>query len=460
MPYIRPLAALLGLLTCALLPMVAWAFWGPGSVTLDDAYGTGMTGMIISITVATALAIASVVGIILTGGGATPIVASVGTFIGNLAGLSGVAATNYGLAMLGGGAIAAGGYGVVGGAAVLTALFTFTGNLAVDYAVTYGLDTYNEASFKEASKGAVILPLPERTNGDAAYNKVLERLKGTYKPAEPRSSVENRGVVTVSLKSLEIKGDRSIDEVRKLSLRALLSLYGDDYAGCHADAGDAAQRADALKIPEAETSFLLMIRALCLVGRPQTAKSDLPALSSLYHKAIDTEINGKYRNHTNIFVASYFDRYFGRDDLVSAAMLTEALSFLPVIEDNETKYTYFMLIAPRYNMKLNAYRSMINALYDNRHNEAVKGHPNSRKDMEYARSAYADLLSVAEEFNHYAGHIDPSRNHLWGTRWLHRKEAEEQGAALKSLAESFREHLEQQAEVEMQVAIFRKELGD
>lgn len=459
MSFLRPLAALLGFLTCTLLPVVAWAFWGPGSVTLDDAYGTGMTGLIISITVAAALSVASVVAIIVTGGGATPFVASVGTFIGNLAGLSGAAATNYGLAMLGGGAIAAGGFGVVGGTAVLTALFTFTGNLAVDYAVTYGLDTYNEAAFKEASKGAVILPLPERSNGDAAYNRVIERLKDTYQSAEPRSSVENRGVVTVSLNSLEIKDGPAIEEVRKLTLRALLSLYGDDYAACHADASDAAQRADALKIPQAETSFLLMVRALCLVGRPQTEKSDLSALTSLYHKSIDTEINGKYRNYANIFVASYFDRYFGRDDLVSAAMMKEALSFLPVIDDNETKYTYFMLIAPRYNMKLNAYRSMINALYDNRGNGAVKDHPDSRKDMEYAKAAYADLLSVAEEFGHYAGSIDPSRNHLWGTRWYHQKETEEQVAALKSLSESFREHQERQAEVEMQVAMFRKELG-
>ena len=43
----------------------------------------------------------------------------IGGYIGKLAGLSGAAATNYGLALLGGGSLAAGGLGMAGGSAVL-----------------------------------------------------------------------------------------------------------------------------------------------------------------------------------------------------------------------------------------------------------------------------------------------------------------------------------------------------
>lgn len=59
-----------------------------------------------------------------TAGGGTaatagPIAAWVGGLIGGLHGLSGIAAINYGLAVLGGGSIASGGLGILGGVAVL-----------------------------------------------------------------------------------------------------------------------------------------------------------------------------------------------------------------------------------------------------------------------------------------------------------------------------------------------------
>ena len=43
----------------------------------------------------------------------------IGSYIGNLAGFSGAAATSYGLAFLGGGSLAAGGFGMAGGSAIL-----------------------------------------------------------------------------------------------------------------------------------------------------------------------------------------------------------------------------------------------------------------------------------------------------------------------------------------------------
>lgn len=437
-------------------PATAWALWGPGSLTLNDMYGAGLTGTIIGITLVAALSVAAAAAVFFSGGAATPVVASVGSFIGQLAGLSGAAATNYGLAMVGGGALAAGGFGVAGGAAVLTALFTFAGNMAVDYAINFGLDSYNEAAFKEASKNAVILPFPERENGDSDYNKILERLNKNYNVKEPKFSVENRAVVAVSLRNLKHSTDQSIEGVRKNALRALLDVYADDYQGCRDDAESAAQLAASSGIPDKDLAFLTMVRALCVVGLPQTDRSGLKDLSELYHRSVDEEINGKFRNYANIFVASFFDRYMARDDLMSSEILREALSFMPLISDAETKYTYFLLIGPRYNAKLNAYRSMISSLYENRTNPAVMSHSSSRKDMEYVKATYLDLLSISDDFIHYANSIDPSRNFIWGTRWYHEDKISEQASALKLLSESLKEHQNREAEIEMQSQVFAK----
>src|SRR5690242_1794486 len=102
---VQPLPLILGALPVVLAPTATWALFGPGSWRPADVCGAGPGGRIISLTVAAGRAAARAAAIFFGGGTATPLVPSVGTFSGNLAGLAGIAATNYGLAMLGGGAI-------------------------------------------------------------------------------------------------------------------------------------------------------------------------------------------------------------------------------------------------------------------------------------------------------------------------------------------------------------------
>lgn len=95
----------------------------------------------------------------------TTAIGSIGTSIGSLLGLSGIAATNAGLALLGGGAIASGGFGVIGGTALLAAALTFTTEVTLDYAIGTVASKYEASKFSEASLKMMTLPLPVNTSG-------------------------------------------------------------------------------------------------------------------------------------------------------------------------------------------------------------------------------------------------------------------------------------------------------
>ncbi len=107
----------------------------------------------------------------------TATIGSIGTSIGSLMGLSGIAATNAGLALLGGGAIASGGFGIVGGTALLAAALTFSTEVTIDYALGTATSKYEASKFADASLKMMTLPLPVNTSGPdsvRAAGKVME----------------------------------------------------------------------------------------------------------------------------------------------------------------------------------------------------------------------------------------------------------------------------------------------
>ena len=95
----------------------------------------------------------------------TATIGSIGTSIGSLMGLSGIAATNAGLALLGGGAIASGGFGIIGGTALLAAALTFSTEITLDYAIGTAVSKYEAGKFADASLKMMTLPLPVNTSG-------------------------------------------------------------------------------------------------------------------------------------------------------------------------------------------------------------------------------------------------------------------------------------------------------
>ncbi len=114
---------------------------------------------------------AAVVGILvfiswpILGPAMTAAIGSIGTSIGSLMGLSGIAATNAGLALLGGGAIASGGFGIIGGTALLAAALTFSTEVTLDYTLGTVISKYESSKFSEASLKMITLPLPINTSG-------------------------------------------------------------------------------------------------------------------------------------------------------------------------------------------------------------------------------------------------------------------------------------------------------
>jgi hypothetical protein len=145
--------------------------------------------------VAVLFSVIAVIGVIIgTGGTASPIVLSIGTWVGNLMGLSGVAATNAGLALLGGGSLASGGFGVLGGTVVLTAVFTFSQDVIIDYGFSKVYTEYKYHSFVNDSKNMTTIPLPKNTEGPDVYEKALVILENIDKEA-PYSSYENNLII-------------------------------------------------------------------------------------------------------------------------------------------------------------------------------------------------------------------------------------------------------------------------
>ncbi len=107
-------------------------------------------------------------------------IGSIGTTVGGVFGFSGVAATNFGLALLGGGAVASGGFGVVGGTALLAAALTFGTDVTLDYAIGALSQKYDQNKFAEASLKMMTLPLPVNTSGSASVREAGEALKPTF----------------------------------------------------------------------------------------------------------------------------------------------------------------------------------------------------------------------------------------------------------------------------------------
>jgi hypothetical protein len=130
-----------------------------------------------------AMVVALSVGVVIffTGGAASPIVAGFGSWIGGMMGLSGIAATNAGLALLGGGSIASGGFGIIGGTALLTASLSFGIDIVFDYTAGEVVSVYKYSNLTEHSKKMLTLPLPMNDSGPNAYEIAMEVLEGIEK---------------------------------------------------------------------------------------------------------------------------------------------------------------------------------------------------------------------------------------------------------------------------------------
>lgn len=190
--------------------------------------------------------VAATVTVFITFGAAAPAwMATVGAWIGSTAGLSGAAATSYGLAMLGGGSIAAGGLGVAGGVAVLTAASEFSAGI-IGYATSAALEKWDRGKYIEANKNMMTLPLPRNDNGGDAYEETMEYLQKNYVKDLPISDAANQTILRQATDILQ-KGVALEDDeeyaLKNRTLLALLHLQQNEYTLAYVEAHKAMQHA-------------------------------------------------------------------------------------------------------------------------------------------------------------------------------------------------------------------------
>ena len=114
---------------------------------------------------------------------AVPGVATIGTMIGNFMGVTGVAATKAGLALIGGGAIASGGLGMTGGAAILTTAsgLVVEGGFIAGEVLHDSVKREKEtealyARLVTAGEGLLTFPLPTKNSGSDALKEAMKIL--------------------------------------------------------------------------------------------------------------------------------------------------------------------------------------------------------------------------------------------------------------------------------------------
>ncbi len=315
-----------------------------------------------------------------TGGAASPIVTSIGSWIGGMMGLSGAAATNAGLALLGGGSIASGGFGIIGGTALLTAALSFGTNVVVDYSLDKAISEYKYSKLTEYSKKMITLPLPRNDSGPKAYEDALEVLENIDKDL-PIFSNKNQQIIRNAIKVLKNSKDNlEVDEsAKKYSLLSLLYFISNDYINAKKYANLAILKAREAKIRRTLPAFIY-------------------ATSSLYEKDFDFKsITKNYFRYSilaepdNPLIPLLFSIYLDRmslrmnDGFLSADSLRDIFDIMqnPSLEDY--KVIDYTILLTRYFMRLKLEQQKITSLATSS-NETIQDSP---KTLEVVRNAFA-----------------------------------------------------------------------
>lgn len=384
-----------------LLTLVSTAFAGSDPLTFHEFYSKGISPWVWVIGISFALVAIGVA--IFTGGSGGALSAAIGGWIGGLFGLTGAAATNFGLALLGGGAVAAGGFGMAGGVVVLTALFEFS-VLAGTIAVEKIAISFEEAKFIEQSKKLSVLPLPLKTTGSKTYKQTIKYLDKQYRKEELHTSEFNQKVLSDAVSSLEkCLNDQAKDLQSMVLLTLLYHQRGgpDDCRKCRDLSDrviDTAQR-DGLK--RAELTLPLALKAICSLG---TENQNASIIANEFHVVAAME---KKKELILIAAAVFADRFITRDDLVNGQDLARLALFAGNIKDEKLKDAYTLVFSTRYNYKLNYYLSALSFFNDNAVQNDALLTDNNMKNCNFVYDKYINLVSCSRQMANVVGAIRP-----------------------------------------------------
>ena len=340
---------------------------------------------------AAVFAILAAATIFFTGGTASPVVISIGTWIGGMMGYSGIVATNVGLAFLGGGSIASGGFGIIGGTALLTAALSYGTDVVFDYTIGNAMSSYSYSQFAEQSKNMMTLPLPKNNEGCNAYEDAINSLEDI----DEELAISNESNQLIIKKAIAIAkvttNDIDKDELAKNeSLLALLYFTTNDYEKAKKHAKNSITLAKDVKTKYTLPAFIY-------------------ATSSIYDKEFDfSKLTNKYFKYSiikepenpfsPILFSIYLDRMMYRfnDDYLKPDTLSSIFKIAShdLIKDNRVQN--YTIVLSRYLIRLKLEQQKISSLTTT-DNETIKNSIKTLVASEQSFKNYKVLSNGAQD---------------------------------------------------------------
>ena len=379
--------SLLFLILFCLYPDLTHAFWTSEYATFESFYKESFN---LNWLIAGAIAAIAGAAIIATGGTASPVVVGIGSWIGGLKGLSGAAATNWGLALLGGGSVASGGFGILGGTALLTASLTFGTEVVLDYTLSKAVSEYSYSKLAEQSKEMPTLPPPVNSSGSDAYEKAIKILKGIDEES-PMSANSNQRVVAQAISRMET-GEESLDENEKIKNKSLLSLLyfmSNGYKEAKGHAQTAIEYAQDSKIKSTLPAFIYATSAL------YGPEFDFSHITNDYfrYSILDEPENPLIP----LLFSIYLDRMLLRfhDDFLDETALDHIFTIMESSELEEWRTQNYIILLSRYFMRLKLEQQTITALAGAQNN-TIKNSSETLQVVNDSLKNYKALLGGAE----------------------------------------------------------------
>ncbi len=379
--------SLLFLILFCLYPDLTHAFWTSEYATFESFYKESFN---LNWLIAGAIAAIAGAAIIATGGTASPVVVGIGSWIGGLKGLSGAAATNWGLALLGGGSVASGGFGILGGTALLTASLTFGTEVVLDYTLSKAVSEYSYSKLAEQSKEMPTLPPPVNSSGSDAYEKAIKILKGIDEES-PMSANSNQRVVAQAISRMET-GEESLDENEKIKNKSLLSLLyfmSNGYKEAKGHAQTAIEYAQDSKIKSTLPAFIYATSAL------YGPEFDFSHITNDYfrYSILDEPENPLIP----LLFSIYLDRMLLRfhDDFLDETTLDHIFTIMESSELEEWRTQNYIILLSRYFMRLKLEQQTITALAGAQNN-TIKNSSETLQVVNDSLKNYKALLGGAE----------------------------------------------------------------
>lgn len=370
-----------------------------------------------------------------TGGAAKPLVTQIATWIGQMAGLSGDAATGFGLALLGGGAAAGVNWSVSTTSAVMAALISFSGSVATEETIRRHSAEYDRAKLISAFAGMPAIPLPIETSGSVPYEATIKYLHDNYKNTALRSDRINQQVISSAIDQLERMKVQAMSDSRGMFLLAVLyQMRGKqgDCESCYSLCLNILELETAMGTKTNKLTAPIALKAVCALGmHHEEASSAL----GLFEDVVKIETSSVM---VPLATAVFADRYVMREDVFNADGVIRLLEAGKGLEEKRIKDLYTMSLLTRYNLKLNEYWSGLELIYKKYRVPEKQEKVFPRQAVTRLYGKYMELTDHCGRMEKFVKTIDP-KDHYW-LQWWNKKEISRIQQALSNLEASFKRH--------------------